>query len=362
MNQPGQPHALPGSGVTIALMLLILGLLYAPLATAQKENEAPPPENSAREIEPEEVPRYRSRRERDRQLLAERFPDDVRWLELPTPEAKALALFRPADATPKGALLLLYGADHPPHWPAHLDNLRRALPRHGWATLALTLPLPERAPIPERPEEEMSAPAAGDDDPAEEKENEDTAEADQGEPEDPLPPRAERIASHLDAALAWLAREGQGNLVVLVDAASATPVLEHLRPQLETGAEGDPPNRGESPMSGPIRALILVNSDASTTLTTDQLEQIFAVPELPVLDIFLGPAARLRERTRQHRDISRRQRLEHYQSLALTTPTIQDPENERSFWVRRLQGFMHRQAEGVEVRRARNDTPAPQAE
>lgn len=360
--------------------LILLLLCLFPVFTVAQDEGAPAPlaEGDAEEAAtadqalpadpPPEPPRFASRGERDRELLAERFPDEARWLTLPPPEARALALFRPALAEPKGALLLFYSADNPPHWPAPLANLRQSLPRHGWATFAVTLPTPEPPPIPERPAPEpppalaqpqkpgeADAEQAADNTEATVKQEEageaETADnnATKPPPKTPLPPRSERIANRVNAALQWLADNGQGNLVVLVDPLSAATVLSVLQPQLEAGARGQPPSTGESPLSGPIRALILVNRHGGVELSNEQLAQIFAVPELPVLDAFVGPSARLQEQQRQHRDIARRERLIHYQSLMIGAPDVHDPENERSFWVRRIQGFMERQAEGVEV-------------
>ncbi len=351
--------------------LLLVTLFLSPVVAAQVEGEDTAPEaeteaeadaTAAPEPEPE-PPRFASRAERDRQLLAERFPDQARWLPMAEPESDALALFNPAIAEPKGALLMFYSAENPPHWPPALANLREALPRLGWATFALTLPPPEPEPVPERPAETLPTPAVNaaadadpeaeddaEEEPVEEAVPEEEEAPEEAPPEEPvLPPRADRINQRVTDALAWLADEGQGNLVVLVDPLSAQDVMTVLRPQLEAGAQGDPPDSGESPLSGPIRALILVNRAGGVTLDTQALEQIFAVPELPVLDVFIGPTTHLRERQQRHRDMARRQRLVHYRTLMLAAPDVRDPQDERNFWVRRVQGFMHRQAEGREV-------------
>lgn len=346
-------------GRLLALALCSLFWLGSPSVWAQENGEEEAEEPREAEEEPEEEARFASRERRDRALLAQQFPGEAQWLELPAPQAEALALYRPAEsAAPKGALLLLHTADNPPHWPLHLDNLRRALPRQGWATLALTLPLAERTPVPARPEDTLPRAAAPQEDEGGDEEDngdengepEEAAEPEpEPEPEEPLPPRAERVADHLDAALLWLAQEGQGNLVVLVDPRSAPEVLAHLEGQLRQGADGEPPATGESPLSGPIRALVMVSTRADAELSREQLDQVFAVAQLPVLDVFLGPGARLQERRRQHRDASRRQRLRHYQALEMSVPDLRDPEQEANHWVRRIHAYMQRQAEGIEV-------------
>lgn len=350
-----------------ALAAGLLMLLCALPAAAQNgeddqtEAAEEPTEEPEPQEEPQEEPEFDSRAQRDQQLLARRFPDQARWLELPAPEERTLALFRPALAEPRGALVLFHGAENPPHWSPALANLRRALPRHGWASFALTLPLPEPKPVPPRPEPEPQAAADEADGEAEEGDDaedgddaeNDEEEPDQEEPEpepEPLPPRQERIDARIDAALEWLADEGQGSLVVLTDAVSAPAVLARLQPDLEAGARGEPPASGESPLAGPIRALIVVNRHDGFQLSDEQLDTLFAVPELPVLDVFLGSSARAEELRRRHRDVARRNRLAHYQALTLGRPGTRDPEASDNFWVRRIQGFMLRQAEGREVR------------
>lgn len=353
---------------------LLLALCLSPLGLAQDDAEPEPEANVEATPEPKpepEPPRFASRAERDRQLLAERFPNEARWLPMAEPESDALALFHPAIAEPKGALLMFYSAENPPHWPPALANLRQALPRLGWATFALTLPPPDPEPVPERPVETLpqQAPPAAEEDPVaeaddaaepnEEEAEEEAAAEEEALPEEPevlpLPPRAERINQRVNDALAWLAEEGQGNLVVLVDPLSVQEVMAVLQPQLEAGAQGEPLDTGASPLSGPIRALILVNRADGVTLDIPALEQVFAVPELPVLDVFIGPTARLQQHQQRHRDVARRQRMANYQTLMLANPDVRNPDDERSFWVRRIQGFMHLQAEGQERRINRPD-------
>ncbi|MGD8175692.1 DUF3530 family protein [Marinimicrobium sp. ARAG 43.8] len=310
-------------------------------AEAAAEEDAAPP------VEPER-PQYASRAERDQHLLANRFPDETRWLSLP--EGDVLALYRPAMASPKGVLLMFRSSEQPPHWSPELGNLRQALPRHGWATFAVTLPLPTPEAVPPRPEPQPE--------PQPENTVESTTETEIDVQPLPLPPRDERIADRVNAALQWLARNGQGNLVVLVEPLAAEAVMATLQPQLADSVRDDPPDNGESPLSGPIRALIVVNHpSAHHPLDNDALTALFSIPELPVLDVFVGHSDMARTQARRHRDIAKRQQLSHYQRFIIGRPDVHDLQSTDSTWVRRIQGFMQRQAEGREVRLRPSERP-----
>lgn len=313
--------------------------------------------------EPPEPPRYSSREDRDRQLLAEAFPEQVRWLELPEPEGEALALYQPpATANPKGSLLMLHSSDRNARWSPYLENLRRTLPYRGWGSLSLTLPTPEPEPVPERPAASLPQAAEPDTEPADaeegaenqeqedqEQEEQNQEAAEEAEAAEPLPPREERINNRLNSAMELLDREGQRNLVLLVDSLNAPAVMAYFQAELEQAAQQRPPATGESPLNGPVRALILVNAYPYQALSREQLNQVFAVDNLPVLDIFMTPGNRQQEVIKRHRAAANRQQLDHYQNWSLARPEPPDLDSSHNFWINRIQGFMHRQARGVEV-------------
>jgi len=363
------------SAQNLFLGLLLLSVCAASWGQDQEQNQAETntqeqaqEEAQAAAAEPPEPPRYSSRLDRDRQLLAEAFPEQVRWLELPGPEGEALALYQPPlTANPKGSLLILHSADRDARWSPYLENLRRALPYRGWGSLSVTLPAPEPEPVPERPASTLPQPAPEREEEAIEEAAEDAEEQDQeaveeseateqqaDEPEqepepEPLPPREERIGNRLDAAMALLDREGQRNLVLLVDSLSAPDVMTYFQAELEQADGQQAPSAGESPLSGPVRALILVNAYPYQALTREQLTQVFAVDSLPVLDVFMGPGKRRQETVKRHRAAASRQQLNHYQHWSLARPEPPDLDSSDNFWINRIQGFMHRQARGVEV-------------
>lgn len=318
---------------------LLLASLWAQSAVAQDIEEPLAPEPAV-----ELAPRFESRVHRDRELLAETYPGEAR--RLATAEGELLVLFKPAlHAEPKGALLIAYTGNQPGDWPAELENLRRSLPYYGWATLALALPPEPKTPVPPRPlDEEAEAP--GDEEGAEAPGDE-PEEPEEAPPEEPDPPRAQRLAERLDAALALLAQEGQLNLVVLVDNLSASDVHAHLRPGLAVGEPGDRP--GQSPLAGPVRALILLNLYPQQPLSEAQLRELFSVPELPILNLFPGMDSPPRaQQRRQHRGLAQQQRLNQYQALVLPFASTPDLDDRHSHWVQRIQSFMAFQARGVE--------------
>lgn len=59
---------------------------------------------------------------------------------------KFLGLYTGQTArTPQGGAIILHDAGMHPDWPAVIAPLRRELPKHGWSTLAVQLPLPGEA-------------------------------------------------------------------------------------------------------------------------------------------------------------------------------------------------------------------------
>ncbi|MDQ2077606.1 DUF3530 family protein [Marinimicrobium sp. ABcell2] len=288
----------------------------------------------------EEPARFASRAERDRALLASAFPREAHRLN--TPEGEVLMLLKPAlHAEPKGTLVMVHSADRAGDWPPAWENLRRALPYYGWATLALAVPTPPGPVIPPRPVETRE-------------EVETAAEADAAPPEEapaeeePLT-REQRIAARLDGVLALLEADAAQNLVLLVDNVNASAVFAHVKPELQVGEPGEQP--GHSPLAGPIRALVLANLYPSQPLSQGQLEELFSVPELPVLDVFPENETPANRRQRQlHRGLAQRQNMAHYQALALPYPRTPDLDDSSSYSVLRLHSFMTHQ-NNAETRR-----------
>ena len=76
--------------------------------------------------------------------LRRAIPGDEQVI-LKSGKERVLALWHPANVgTPKGVVILLPGDGESADWPRVIGPLRRGLPDHGWHTLSLTLPDPER--------------------------------------------------------------------------------------------------------------------------------------------------------------------------------------------------------------------------
>jgi alpha-beta hydrolase superfamily lysophospholipase len=50
-------------------------------------------------------------------------------------------IYTPPEGDPRGAVIILHGRGLHPDWPEVVRPLRLALPRHGWATFAMQLPV-----------------------------------------------------------------------------------------------------------------------------------------------------------------------------------------------------------------------------
>lgn len=332
-------------GRSLLWFLLLAFLLLSGSALAQAVDPVieQPPATAAPEPEPaaptvtDEPPLYKSRSERDNQLLANAAAEEVRWLE--TPGEQALALFRPIETrTNKGALLILHAAEIPPGWPPALENVRRALPQHGWVTLALALPPRSTPPLPERePAQTTPAEPTASEDPTAEPaaQVEEPAATAVEEPaptepiDEPLPTRAEVIAQRLEAALAWLTEEQHAPVFLLIDNSSLMDSLAYLQTRDEN----------------PIAAMILVNLQAHEPLTTAELETIFTATAPPTLDVFFQPGKGQVNVTRKaHRAVALRNKMPVYQQLHLPPQRPSTVDDEKSFWVERMRGFMGQQS------------------
>lgn len=334
---------LPG----LLLVLLASGQSYAqdPAASSAGSETA----GAASSAQSSEKPIYNSTRERDNDLLAKAYaaiakPEEIVWLE--TREERIVSLFRLAETRKtKGALLLLHAPETPQLWPPSLENPRRNLSLYGWATMALALPAKYPATVPVR----ETASSAGDGNATSEAASSSAAAESTGSSSSSsssaklVPPRNEVIASRVNAAVTQLNKDGQFNLVVLVDNSSAPDALAGLLQKVNKN--GGTPDT----IDGPLQALILVNMQEQEPLTKAQLSGIFSVSALPVLDVFFGPEnPAMLEARRLHKAEAMRQNLKEYQQLLISPEQQPTIDEKRGYWLARVQGFMDQAARGSE--------------
>jgi len=298
-----------------------------------------------------EKPIYANNLERDNALFAKAFTDIAKADELQpleTPDEKIISLYKAGETRkPKGVLLIMHSPEVPQLWPAPLESLRRNLPLYGWATMALPLPARYPGTVPERElassssQVAESASSAASSAPAEAAASSSSASSEAAKP---LIARDKLISERVEAAVAQLNKIGQFNLVVLVDNSSAPDALATLYKKINKG------NAGGDTIDGPLQALILVNMQDQEPLTKEQLKAIFAVADLPVMDVFLNPDNPSQSEIRRlHQAEAMRQNLKDYQQLILPNQPLASVDDSQNFWLGKVHGFAARKAEGNEL-------------
>jgi hypothetical protein len=339
-------------------LVLTLGL-QMPFLQAQAPNEVTPndPANTPNSTTLTGIPTTESTAlfvttvERDNALLALALPNEIQWLE--TPHEKIIALFKAGETRKtKGTLLILHAPELPQLWPAALENLRRNLPLYGWDTLAVPLPTQDKGHDKEQEQEQR---IANNDSSTTNSSNTNSSMAAESsiaasstsstpssapstattnltpEIKSPLS-RAQLITERIAAATILLAKIGQANRVVLIDNSSAPESLPEL-------------------YKTKIQALVLVNLQHQEPLTQAQLNIIFSVPELPILDVFFGAKnAHQIAMCRLHQAEARRKNVAEYQQVILPPEhqaTLNDPH---SFWLEKVRGFMEKKTKGDNIK------------
>lgn len=329
-----------------------------PPADTQPTTDAPPNETQANASSSTAPPPYESRTMRDKTLLANALPEESLWLE--TEYGKILAIHRITEANSTfGTLILLHAAEDPQHWPTTLENLRINLPRYGWETLALTMPQKTIAPIPGRSfssaSSKNSASTDSETEPAPTAANNAADEkTSSSSSSSAYIAREQLIAAYLDAAVKYLTKNNQLNLVLLTDNSSAHHSLIKLKPLLK-----DIPT-GSDTTTSRLRAVILTNLQPLEPLGKEQLEDIFNPRELPFMDLFFAPDDEEQLRVRDlHRAVAMRQKMEKYFQLRLENQPNATEGDFQSFLLGRTRGFMQKHAKGTEKKLPKDESSSP---
>ncbi len=374
------------------ILILCLGLATNPAwsqdttstETPQEEDTSSTEEASA---EPEEkkkpvrlsgkIPRQRnpSDEQGSMKLLADYLPKDAPiWLE--TDDGPFLALWQEdRSGFPKGALLIIHAEGEHPAWPNTTKPLHDTLPDYGWATLAVSLPPPDKPEQPKRTlpvkvkrmvvnkEEGANEESSDDSEPqeaaAEEPtttESEPTTTASalpmQQDKQDSM--RASKMSAEditekrLESALRFLHDQGQFNLIILGNGSGAIRAhdfVEKITPKIDNP-------RLKAKVERPVRAMILVNGRNQLPSMADNYEGWFSDPEIPILDIFVPTGYRNKEDAAYRKILAKRKKVTVYKQVRLTSFNAGKSWKENVL-SRRVRSFLDTNAVGIEVKNAK---------
>ena len=231
------------------------------------------------------------------QIVDSLIDGEAIWLE--TGGQRFLAIFTPSEAPEtRGAAILLHGIGAHPDWPEVIHPLRTALPAFGWATLSIQMPiLPNDAGV-----------------------------------NDYLP-LFDEVAPRITAAVNWLKGRGIRNQALIGHSLGTAMASDYLA--------GKP--------DAAIRAYVGVSMIESRA--DPRLSNVAALMKirLPVLDIFgsqdldsVRQAAPARERA------ARAANNRHYIQVEMAGADHFFTNREEAL-VRRIRGWLKRQADGMEL-------------
>jgi hypothetical protein len=278
----------------------------------------------------------------ERAALPSRSQEDTLALERSVPQAEQqqlqaadesfLALWKPANVDePKGAVVIVPGADESADWPVAVGPLRNKLPDVGWASLSLTMPDAYNDGVFART---ADAPAT-DDKASADKDKEKTpdpaasAEADAKAAAEQAAAQAERdkataekVFARIDSAVAF-AQQNKAHSVVL---------LGH-----GTGAYWAARYMSERPAPA-IQKLVMVTA-VETALQKPSLVELLPTLKVPTSDFVNRDLAVPRQQAKDRLDVSKRIKNAKFTQVALTA-VPGNRANEQEQLVRRVRGWL----------------------
>jgi len=335
------------SAKSIAASLLSVLLLAAGESLAQEDaptasdNDGETSTGNMTTKPPSANPRDTSRpkidiEKRQNELLQKEIRDgELNWLEA---EGEKFMSIWQADRTgkPFGALLILHGEGQSAQWPHTVHAVRNNLSLHGWAALAIDMPLLNNSHIPARgsqhsTQDKSAATSATSTAQTDSVNNENTASA------------------RMRAAMNFLNQKGQFNVVIVghgIGALRAARYADSLKSE-QNGLE-----RSARRGAKPIRALVFVEARNTASNKEEQITDYFGDRELPILDIYYGDHFLDPLESRKRKQASVNARMTDYYQVKIMRPTETGQTFENRL-TRRIRGFLGKHAKGVEVGRGR---------
>lgn len=369
--------------IPILFTALILTLSHS-ASWAQDEEKTPaPPEKEANneqqtgteeaDAAPKRPERLPSSLKRERapdsedgsmKILAKHLPKDALvWLD--SAYGPFLSIWqKDRSGDPKGALLIIHAEGEHPAWPNTTKPLHDTLPDYGWATLAISLPTPDKKAIPKRTlPAKVRKKAPADSSEAESDEQEKTKAIAEGEEKSTAPekkvnppnetkrsgPSAEEVSlRRLESALQFLHEQGQFNLIILgsgYGAIRAHDFLEKITPKIDNP-------KLKAKVEKPMRAMIIVNGRNQLPTMDDAFSGWFNDPEIPVLDIYEQGDYRNAAEAKARKILAKQKKVAVYKQVKLISLSPQKSWDENSL-SRRIRSFLDTNAIGIEVKNAK---------
>jgi hypothetical protein len=296
----------------------------------------PAPDKDAKPADaPVERAALPSRTEEDTLALERQVPP-VQQQQLQAGDETFLALWKPANVDePKGAVIIVPGADESADWPNAVGPLRRKLPDVGWSSLSLSMPDPHNDGVFARTVEAPAAASAGDKskdaavkapDPAAVAEADAAAAAEQAAAQaEQAKANAEKIFARIDSAVAFAQQNKARSIVLLGHGSGAYWAARYM-------------NERPSPA---VQRLVMITA-VDTGKEAPPLLDLLATLKVPTADFVNKDRSVPRQQAQDRLDASKRNKNARFTQVALSA-IPGNPAMEQDQLFRRVRGWLEAQ-------------------
>lgn len=276
-----------------------------------------------------------SRSEEDTLALERQVPP-IEQQQLQAGDETFLALWKPANiAEPKGAVIIVPGADESADWPNAVGPLRRKLPDVGWSSLSLSMPDPHNDGVFARTVEAPAAASAGDKskdaavkapDPAAVAEADAAAAAEQAAAQaEQAKANAEKIFARIDSAVAFAQQNKARSIVLLGHGSGAYWAARYM---------------SERPSPAVQRLVMITAVDIGKE--APPLLDLLATLKVPTADFVNKDRSVPRQQAQDRLDASKRNKNARFTQVALSA-IPGNPAMEQDQLFRRVRGWLEAQ-------------------
>jgi hypothetical protein len=296
----------------------------------------PAPDKDAKPADaPVERAALPSRSEEDTLALERQVPP-VEQQQLQAGDETFLALWKPANVDePKGAVIIVPGADESADWPNAVGPLRRKLPDVGWSSLSLSMPDAHNDGVFARTVEAPAAASAGDKskdaavkapDPAAVAEADAAAAAEQAAAQaEQGKANAEKIFARIDSAVAFAQQNKARSTVLLGHGSGAYWAARYM---------------SERP-SPAVQRLVMITA-VDTGKEAPPLVDLLATLKVPTADFVNKDRSVPRQQAQDRLDASKRNKNARFTQVALSA-IPGNPAMEQDQLFRRVRGWLEAQ-------------------